>query len=339
MKWQKLEPVIHKIEGFGHAFGALSIGITAAAGTALFFWEYLDTIDTLTLKFALTATTAALTAVSSLALFYRWRSVSKHYLLEGLLENNRVLKKNDESAVSYARLSAEFSHELHKIISDRNLPTASTEMAILTIDHFTERLLNHVARVFETNTGHKSAVCIKLIYGKQSAALRAVLHMRDTESRSTRSWHDNRRQLVRNNTALRTLFVPNDGFFTEDVYVCDNLDEALRNGEYHNDRPDWPANYNATIACAIQRLPSEAQNPFIGALCVDNKGGGLNSEWARQRLRQFSWQLSNLLHLRDRLALALTALSQNVAPVPLPSLPPPEDAASGDQSATGTSIG
>jgi hypothetical protein len=95
-------------------------------------------------------------------------------------------------------------------------------------------------RLFDAMTNDKCAACVKIIDiadendGSGFDDLLIKILMRDSRSRPKRNSfdHDHWVSLRENDTALRHIFETNDGFFTNRIFVLDNLKLASERGQY-----------------------------------------------------------------------------------------------------------
>jgi len=157
---------------------------------------------------------------------------------------------------------AKFERELNHLMAD-----------------FNSGYLNGVAKYFSTYTGDPScASCIKAHNwdGAPSGNIKTLC--RDNRSGHERVY-DNKLDPFhyKMNTAFKQICDEDS-----DTYVCDDLDEAERNGKYQSLQNN--RTYHATLVSAIRRPKTTDRKNIVGFLCVDNKTGNLDNEVARRSI-------------------------------------------------------
>ncbi|WP_375204993.1 hypothetical protein [Hyphococcus sp.] len=150
---------------------------------------------------------------------------------------------------------------------------------------YTQFFLDNSRFIFESLTGERCSVCIKIIGWPYhtGASPTAETLLRDNQSLRTRRYVDKVRSVYNaaSNTAFNKII---EDFEFDNVFVCDNLSH---DATYLNVNEDWKRHYNSVLVTRIGAEHFEIDKKghdtsigydLIGFLCVDSKSASFDDE-------------------------------------------------------------
>jgi len=324
MLFSHIVTISHVVHATSYVIATVMLGISIYSGISVYTSLISKNIDelagkTLILQYGIIVTAFAVVFGLVLVLRYqslyaRERSSSGQIVTMNSALSFRInqYSENNEDFLLIAYHNADCDKKLfdvfmNQIVSQQGIPPEAITRALAIIEANLDMILDHTKTIFGRTTGHKCAICIKIIdYDSEHIEIPRDLRIRtlnrDSYSRnSSRIQHDHRYYSVRSNTADRHIFTSVDGHYPNDIYADDDLIKARKEGRYENERSDWDEDYTATLVCGIRNLRVGEKIPWIGEICIDNKGGGLNNEVARHNIIEVAYRLSVMLYRQSLL--------------------------------------
>lgn len=102
------------------------------------------------------------------------------------------------------------------------------------------------------------------------------------------------------NSAFRTIVDDPD---SNKYFLCNNLQRAHDNGDYMNANSKWIDHYSACSVVAVSNPRSIKPDDIIGFLCVDNTGGGFDTDVIVPVMFTFSYMIYLILEQYSRLTI------------------------------------
>lgn len=284
------------ISGFASILGlGMSIALTYMALTSDIKTEFREIIVILSIS-----TTILLLSVVFLFVYY-FREVDK---LSTLPRENLALKLNLKRNEILVKNTSEYYHNVAHYY--RNL-ILQVEEVIKTPDDeklkHTLELFDKFLNTFTSNmhsfitlfSGDNCAVTVKITKYDSDGRCLIKTFYRDPISYRKRKRSDYLPNAemkvydVEDNTAFKVISNP---MWKNTTYLCDDLKEKWKKGEYENKTYGWMNLYNATAVIPIAKRIDQENKKILGFLCVDNFAGNL----ANATVENFLSSMADILY-------------------------------------------